>query len=83
MTDYNYFYTREKVDGVYDINNPAREDGEGNRLYLAQEVKTALPGTIFKLICSGAEAKFIFTTELSGADETTLTNTVNAHKNNT
>ena len=82
MADYNY--TRGTIaNGEYDINNPDRVDGGGNQIWLANEVETALPGKSFTLYCDATEATFNFPTALSAGDETTLTTTVNAHKNNT
>ena len=81
----DYIYAREAtVGGVnYNVENPERVDGSSNQIRLAQEVETALPGKTFKLRCNGTEVKFIFDIALSAGEETTLTNTVTAHKNNT
>ena len=80
-----YIYVREdSIGGVnYNIENPERLDGESKQIRLAQEVEAALPGKTFKLRCDGSEVKFVFDVALSGGEETTLTNTVTAHKNNT
>lgn len=78
-----YIYTRELINGCYNINNVQRVDGEGNQIHFAKEVEDVLPGKSFKLICNDAEAKFIFTEDLSSGEQTTLANTVTAHKNNT
>ena len=82
MADYNY--TRGTIaSGEYDINNPDRVDVDGNQIWLADEVKTALPGKNFTLSCDASDAYFTFEEALSTGDETTLTTTVNNHKNNT
>jgi len=84
---YDYEYTRERLTegdhaGSWDIDNPDRVDGEGNRIHLASEVSTAFPGKKFRLRCVGADCTFIFEEELTSEQETTLTTTVNDHKNN-
>ena len=66
----------------YDIDNPARVDAESNQIHLAKEVETALPGKTFRLICNDTEAKFVFDQTLTAGEITTLTNSVNDHKNN-
>ena len=82
MADYNY--TRGTIaNGEYDINNPDRVDVDGKQIWLGNEVQTALPGKPFTFSCASSDATFNFPTALSGADETTLTTIVNAHKNNT
>ncbi len=72
-----YLYTREVTLGVYNVNNPARAD------YLAKEVEVALPGKVFILRCNAGEVKFIFDDTLTAGEQTTLSNAVDAHKNNT
>jgi hypothetical protein len=78
-----YIYNREIVGGAYNIHNHERLDGELEQINLAKEVEAALPGENFRLICIDTEAKFIFENELTVGQITTLTNTVEAHKNNT
>ncbi len=78
-----YIYQRELINGTWNIDNYDRVDGEGNQIHLAKEVETSIPDKVFKLCCNGSEAKFIFTTELDANEQTTLGNTVTAHKNNT
>jgi len=85
MTDYEY--TREKLTsgphaGAWDIDNPDRVDEE-KQIHLAKEVETAIPGRKFRLVCADTLATFIFATTLTSEQETTLTTTVNNHKNNT
>jgi hypothetical protein len=78
-----YLYTRELVNGAYDIDNPLRVDGEGFQIHLATEIVAALPGKVFKEYCNGTECKLVFVDTLTSGEETTLTNTVTTHKNNT
>ncbi len=78
----DYTYTRVMVDGTYSIANPLRLDGSGDQIHLSKEVESALPGKAFKLICNGAEAKFVFTEALSGAEKTTLDAAVTDHQEN-
>jgi hypothetical protein len=82
MADYNYV-RGTLASGLYDINNPERVDGSGNQIWLANEVETAIPGKQFTLYCDSTNATFTFAETLSAGDETTLTTTVNNHKNNT
>ena len=77
-----YEYTRELVNGVWNINNPERKDTEGNQIYLANEVAEAIPNKKFRLNCEGEVATFIFETELTTEEKTTLDTTVQNHKDN-
>jgi hypothetical protein len=79
----DYVYSRELVEGRYDIDNKNRVDGEGNQIHLSNEVSIALPGKLFRLVCDAGEAKFIFNTSLSPEEELVLDACVTAHKNNT
>jgi len=79
-----YIYTREQNGGgEWNIDNPARVDGEGNQIHLAKEVEIALPGKAFKLFCDETQARFVFDEALTTEEETTLGDTVAAHKANT
>ena len=80
---FNYEYTREKIEGMWDINNPLRVDGEGNQIRLSSEVQAAIPAMPFKMNCEGALALFSFETELSAGEKSTLDTTVQNHKDNT
>ena len=87
---YEYKYTREIID--YNINGQTgkcwnidkhnRVDAEGNQIFLANEIKEAIPKHSFELICASDEAKFVFETELTSTEQNTLTATVNNHKSN-
>lgn len=79
-----YPYTREQNGGGdWDIDNPARVDGEGKQIHLATEVAVAIPGKTFKLFCDESVAKFVFAEALTSGEESTLSATVAAHKANT
>lgn len=80
--DYTYNFSRELVNGMYNINNIERVDVSGNQILLATEIESALPGKSFKIICDGANADIIFVDEISGPEQTTLNIVVTAHKNN-
>jgi len=78
-----YNYTRNLVNGKWDIDNKDRVDGGGNQIYLANEVETALPGKKFQLHCHHGNAKFDFESELTVPEKTTLDGVVADHQNNT
>ena len=81
MNEYNY--TREIVDSEYNINNPARLDGEGNQIFLGDEIVAALPGKSFKILGDAGVCKIQFDTALTDGEKTTLDTVVSNHKNNT
>ena len=78
-----YEYSRGWDGERYLIDNAERVDGEGNQIYLAQEVKATLPGKSFKSFGNDDLFTFIFDETLTVEEETTLDNTVTSHKNNT
>jgi len=80
---YSYNYTRNLVNGRWDIDNKDRVDGASKQIHLANEVETALPGKDFHLECHDNSAKFDFVDELTGAEQTTLNGVVSDHQNNT
>jgi hypothetical protein len=71
-----YEYTRELVNGAYDINYPGRETT------LAQEIAIELPGKDFTICADDTVCKIDFTVELTAGEKTTLDTTVSNHKNN-
>lgn len=82
-----YVYSRQAKGGStggYNIDNPDRNTGEPDydQIYLASEIETALPGKGFRVCCYGGTCDIIFDAPLQPAEETTLTDTVNDHKNN-
>lgn len=78
----DYIFTRAKQNGKWTINNIDRRDGEGNQIFLAKEVESALPGLKFVLRCNATEAKFIFEKELTASQQTLLETTVANHVQN-
>lgn len=67
---------------TYEIENPLRVDGEGNQIFLFNEVASAISGNPFNFACKGSEATFTFNTDLTPTEVTTLDTTVSNHKNN-
>jgi len=84
---YTYNYTRELVNGSYNINNPLRLDGEQNQIWLYQEVENAIPTKPFKVKCNcdgdPLKVEIAFETELTTEEESVLAAVVSNHKNNT
>ena len=80
MTEYTY--TRELVNGVYDVNNPDRLDVEGNQIYLVDEILTALSKKA-NMHCNGSDMHLEFEDELTTQEKTTLDTVVADHKANT
>jgi len=81
---FEYSYTRDLVDGRYNINNEARVDGEGEQITLWSEIKAAsFASKLCGIKCSGDTAKVCTSEELTGAEQTELDTIVSDHKNNT
>lgn len=78
-----YSFERFYIDGRYKIDNPDRVDGEGNQIYLAQEIETTFPGRVFKVICNDTNADIIFEEDLTTEEQATLADVINAHQSNT
>ena len=76
-----YNFTREIVDGDYNINNPLRKDGENQR-WLAKEIQNALPDKPFRLFCNEGTGYIEFTTDLTTEEMQTIDTVVYNHKNN-
>ena len=79
---YEYNFTRELVNGRYNIDNKERIDGEGNQIYLFKEIKTSFPTNLFKILCNGSSVKISFVNELTEPEQNILSTIVNDHKNN-
>ncbi|NHJ39633.1 MAG: hypothetical protein FK731_06320 [Asgard group archaeon] len=88
MTTYPYtrdLLTSGEFAGIWDIDNPARTDGEGKQIYLADEVSSAISGKTLDIpgvSCNGSSCNINFTSDLTSEEETTLATVVNNHKNN-
>jgi hypothetical protein len=79
-----YQYARVSLGGAtggFDIDHPDRTTPP-DQIYLAKEIETALPGKTFTICCQGTNCDIVFDVALNTSEETTLTNTVNDHKNN-
>ena len=72
----DYSFTRTAQSPGYDINHSSRTE------VLAKDIEAALPGKLFKVICNDTSAIARFDNALTGAEETTLNNTVSDHQNN-
>ena len=85
MADYyDYHYNRPFEDGVYKINNPDRTTGDPPvRLFLADEIATALPGKTFCVCCNNSDCRIRHQTELTTEEEATQASVVAAHIANT
>jgi len=78
----SYSFSREKVDGVYVIDNPRRLDEKGKQRHLSFEVQQVLPGHVFTLSCTAGRATFLFEQELTPVEQALLRTVVEDHKNN-
>jgi hypothetical protein len=80
----NYEYDREQLEnGAWDIDNPERTS-EGEQVYLANEIVTALPGKDPIVHCDAGTADIDFgEVTLTAEEKTTLDTVVSDHKNNT
>lgn len=79
----NYNYTRELVDGVYNIDNPRDVDADGEPVRLACRVKEALPNKTFNMKIDGTDVVICFEAELTTEEKNTLDTTVANHKSAT
>ena len=75
-----YTFTRVAKAGGYDIDNVDHIDASKKQITLASEIKTALPGKVFKVSSHELETKVIFDVALDAADTATLNGVVAAHK---
>lgn len=78
-----YTYSREIVNGYWNIDNKERVDGEGNQIYLAKEVEQNIPNEEFKMFANEDICFFDFVNELTNEQKDVLDTTVSNHKNNT
>ena len=80
---YKYYYTREIVNNDYNIDNPARVDGEGNKILLAQEIETLFPNNKFHVFCCNDLATVAFYyMALTASEKIDLDKCIYNHKNN-
>lgn len=80
---YKYCYTREIVNNAYNIDNPLRIDGQGNQIFLGDEIQTLFPNKIFKLFCCDNLVTVAFYDgPLTEGEKIDLDECVYNHKNN-
>ncbi len=80
---FDYTFTREIVNGAWDIDNPLRVDSEtGKQILLAREVSDQIEGH-FIMRCDADVCTFHFDEELSSENQTLLASIVATHKANT
>jgi hypothetical protein len=77
-----YTYTREIIDGNWNVDNPNRKDLDGNQIYLIDEVQGVFPHISIKSYVRKEEVLFIFEAELSLEQKASLDTCVYNHKNN-
>lgn len=75
-----YSFTREIVNGSYNVDNPLDVDANGQAVSLSKRIEAALPGKTFSVMMSGTDVTVTFSQALSGGEQTTLTSTVSTHK---
>lgn len=83
---FEYEYTRDQLTsgihlGLWDIDNPDRLDGEGNQIFLSNEILLGLSKNS-NIICSGTLARIIFQEELTTEEKSQLDTIVYNHKHN-
>lgn len=80
---YKYYYTREIVNNAYNIDNPLRVDGEGNQIFLVDEIESLFPNKRFKLFCGNNLVNVVFyDSSLTDDEKIDLDECVYNHKNN-
>lgn len=77
---YEYIYTRDIVDGVYNIDNRHTAIVDDLVVPISKSIELILPGKKFICFCSASECKFIFEVELSPSEQSDLTTAVNNYK---
>ena len=79
-----YQYSRELVNGRYNINNINHTEGGDTNVHLFTEIinELTLPDE-FNITCVNSSCIITFASELSGAQQTTLDNIVAYHKTDT
>lgn len=76
-------FTRDLVNGVYNINNPERVDEEGEQIYLYMDLDTIPEFTHkFNIKCYLGDCDITFNFDLDASQISTLNTLVSNHKNN-
>jgi hypothetical protein len=80
----SYQYSRELVNGRYNINNINHTEGGADNVHLFTEIinDATLPNE-FNITCVNSSCVITFANELSGAQQTALDNVVAYHKTDT
>ena len=78
MSEHNY--TRVKKTGGWDINNVDHQNDDGSQIFLATEIKAAIPDKAFTVRCDGVDCIVDFVDQLSGPEIAILNGVVAAHK---
>ncbi|KKM02489.1 hypothetical protein LCGC14_1783920 [marine sediment metagenome] len=74
-----YNYTREIVDGAYNIDNINRTDAN-RQIYLYDEIAAAFPGWVFST--NSVSVSLIISSQAAVPDQTQLDTIISDHKNN-
>jgi len=81
MPLYELLFTRDLINGVYDIDNPLRLDESGNQIHLFCEIQDGFPGWEFSINMDGTQCTLQAPTACT--DEPALLIIISDHKNNT
>lgn len=74
-------YTRERITGGWDINNPYYRDVDGNQIFLAKEIEDYLgDGKCFRIVCAGTNCRMDFDCTITVPQQTEISAIVAAHK---
>ncbi len=74
-----YNYTREIIDGAYNINNLNRTD-ENGQIYLYSEITAAFPSWDFST--KSVAGSLVISSQSTVPDQTQLDTIISDHKNN-
>lgn len=80
---FTYIYTREIVNGFFDIDNPLKVDENGNQIFLAMDVDAKFPGKVSSVKSAGYDCCVNFEEELTPEEKAELDQVVADHKNYT
>ena len=77
---FTYEFSRELVEGSFNIDNKFYKDVDGKIIPLAKYLLENMPSRPMNVRCGGTLCKISSATELNAAEITQLTNLVNAYK---
>lgn len=78
---FDYHYTREIVNGFFNIDNILMVDSNGKQIHLAQVIQEAFPTKKFIVRCLGHACTITFEEELTSQEKTQLDIVVEDYKN--